>query len=537
MPKPEEMPERKKEFRTTVDGTVVKRVYTAADLAGMKETDIGLPGEYPYTRGIMPTGYRGRLWTMRQYAGFATVEETNKRYKYLYKAGQTGFSVAFHLPTQEGYDSDHPLAVGEVGRCGVAIDSLQDMEQLWEGIPLAEVSSSMTINATASVLLAMYIAAAEKQGADVSKLNGTVQNDILKEYIARNTYFLGPAPSMRLVTDLCSYCAKAMPKWNSISISGYHMREAGSTAAQETGFTLANGIAYIQAMLAKGMDVDSFAPQFSFFFAAYTNVLEEIAKYRAARRMWAKIMKERFNAKNPRSLMLRYHVQTDGFTLTAQQPMNNVVRVTLQALAAVFGGCQSLHTNSFDEALALPTEQAVRVALRTQQILAHESGIADTVDPLGGSYFIEALTNQIEADANKYIMEIDRLGGALKAIEQGYIQREIAQSSYDYQRAVDSKEQVVVGVNDFKAENEPETETLRIGADIEEKQKARLQKLRRERDNRKVQEALVKVKAGASGNDNIMPVLIDAVKVYTTVGEISGALREVFGEYREPSIL
>ncbi|MDD5126926.1 MAG: methylmalonyl-CoA mutase family protein [Dehalococcoidales bacterium] len=537
MPKPGEMPERKKEFRTTVDGTVIKRVYTAADTAGIKEAELGLPGEYPYTRGIMPTGYRGRLWTMRQYAGFATVDETNKRYKYLYKAGQTGFSVAFHLPTQEGYDSDHPLAAGEVGRCGVAIDSLQDMEQLWEGIPLGEVSTSMTINATAAILLAMYIAAAEKQGADVAKLNGTVQNDILKEYIARNTYFLGPAPSMRLVTDLCSFCSKTMPKWNSISISGYHMREAGATAAQEAGFTIANGIAYVQAMLDRGMDVDAFAPQFSFFFAAYTNVLEEVAKYRALRRMWAQIMKERFNAKNPRSLMLRYHVQTDGFTLTAQQPLNNVVRVTLQALAAVLGGCQSLHTNSFDEALALPTEQAVRVALRTQQILAHESGVADTVDPLGGSYFVEALTNQIESDGMKYIAEIDKLGGALKAIEQGYIQREIARASYDYQKAVDSKEQVIVGVNDFKVENEPEPEILCIGAEIEEKQKSRLQKLRRERDNQKVRDALGKVKEVAAGSENIIPVFVEAVKAYATVGEISGALREVFGEYREPSIL
>ncbi len=399
----EKIPEMKREFITTLDGTLIKTVHTPADLEGLKVGDIGLPGEYPFTRHIMPNGYRGRLWTMRQYAGFGTVEESNKRYKYLYEHGQTGFSVAFHLPTQEGYDSDHPLAAGEVGKCGVAIDSLQDMEQLWDGIPLAEVSTSMTINATAPIILAMYIAAAERQGADRSKLNGTVQNDILKEYIARNTYIFAPKPSMRLVTDICTYCSRYMPKWNSISISGYHMREAGATAAQEAGFTLANGIAYVQAMMDRGLEVDSFAPQFSFFFGSYTNLLEEVAKFRALRRMWAKIMKEKFGARNPRSLMLRFHVQTDGFTLTKQQPLNNIVRVTLQALAAVLGGCQSLHTNSFDEAMALPSEEAVQVALRTQQIIAYESGVADTVDPLGGSYYIEWLTNQIENKAMKYI--------------------------------------------------------------------------------------------------------------------------------------
>ena len=537
MPKTEETAERKKEFKTTVGGNVVKRVYVPSDMGGLEEEDVGLPGEYPFTRHIMPTGYRGRLWTMRQYAGFGTVEQTNERYKYLYKQGQTGFSVAFQLPTQEGYDSDHPLAEGEVGKCGVAVDSLQDMEQLWEGIPLAEVSTSMTINATAPILLAMYIAAGEKQGADASKLSGTVQNDILKEYIARNTYFLGPEASMRLVTDVCSYCAESMPRWNSISISGYHMREAGSTAAQEAGFTLANGIAYVQAMIDKGMDVDSFAPRFSFFFAAYTNLLEEIAKFRALRRMWAKIMKERFGAKNPRSMMLRYHVQTDGFTLTAQQPLNNVVRVTLQALSAVLGGCQSLHTNSFDEALALPSEQAVQVALRTQQIIAHESGVADTVDPFGGSYCIEQLTNQIENRAGEYIAEIDKMGGALKAIEAGYIQREIANSAYEYQRAVDSSEQVVVGVNKFVVENEPEPEIFEIGSEVEEKQIERLKRLKQGRDNKKVDEILGMVRDVAGSDDNVMPVLIDAVKAYATVGEISDALRGVFGEYREPNIL
>jgi methylmalonyl-CoA mutase N-terminal domain/subunit len=535
--KTEDMAERKKVFTTTVDGTVVNRVYTPSDLGELRQEEIGLPGEYPFTRHIMPTGYRGRLWTMRQYAGFATVDETNKRYKYLYEQGQTGFSVAFHLPTQEGYDSDHPLATGEVGKCGVAIDSLQDMERLWDGIPLAEVSTSMTINATAPIILAMYIAAAEKQGADESKLRGTVQNDILKEYIARNTYIFGPTPSMRLVTDICSYCAQNMPQWNSISISGYHMREAGATAAQEAGFTLANGLAYVQAMIDKGMEVDSFAPRFSFFFAAYTNFLEEVAKFRALRRMWAKIMKERFGTENPRSMMLRYHVQTDGFTLTEQQPLNNIVRVTLQALAAVLGGCQSLHTNSFDEALALPSEQAVQVALRTQQILAYESGATDTVDPLAGSYYIEWLTNQIENKAMTYISEIDKMGGALKAIEKGYIQKEIATSAYNHQRAVDSGEQAIVGVNKFVVEDEHLPETLEIGVEAEQKQIERLRKLRQERDNRRVSEVLDRVRSVASNDQNIMPALIEAVKAYATVGEISDALRDVFGEYREPSIL
>jgi len=535
--KTEEMAERKKVFTTTVDGTVVDRVYSSADLEELRQEEIGLPGEYPFTRHIMPTGYRGRLWTMRQYAGFATVEETNKRYKYLYEQGQTGFSVAFHLPTQEGYDSDHPLATGEVGKCGVAIDSLQDMERLWDDIPLAEVSTSMTINATAPIILAMYIAAAEKQGADKSKLRGTVQNDILKEYIARNTYIFGPTVSMRLVTDICSYCTQNMPQWNSISISGYHMREAGATAAQEAGFTLVNGIAYVQAMIDKGMEVDSFAPQFSFFFAAYTNFLEEVAKFRALRRMWAKIMKERFGAKNPRSTMLRYHIQTDGFALTEQQPLNNIVRVTLQALAAVLGGCQSLHTNSFDEALALPSEQAVQVALRTQQIIAYESGATDTVDPLGGSYYIEWLTSQIENKAMTYISEIDKMGGALKAIEKGYIQKEIATSAYNYQRAVDSGEQTIIGVNKFVVEEEYLPETLEIGIEVEQKQIERLRRLRQERDNQKVSEVLDRVRSVASSDENIMPVVIEAVKAYATVGEISDALRDVFGEYREPSIL
>ena len=535
--KGKEVAERKAEFRTTVDGIVVERTYTPAHVEGMTGDEIGLPGEYPYTRHIMPTGYRGRLWTMRQYAGFGTVEETNERFKYLYEQGQTGFSVAFHLPTQEGYDSDHPLATGEVGKCGVAVDSLQDMERLWDGIPLAEVSTSMTINATAPIILAMYVAAAEKQGADRSKLNGTVQNDVLKEYVARNTYIFGPAPSMRLITDVCSYCAEHMPQWNSISISGYHMREAGATAVQEAAFTLANGIAYVQAMIDRGMEVDSFAPRFSFFFAAYTNVLEEVAKFRVLRRIWAKVMKERFGAANPRSMMLRYHVQTDGFTLTAQQPLNNIVRVAIQALAGALGGCQSLHTNSFDEAFALPSQEAVQVALRTQQIIAEESGVADTVDPLGGSYYVEWLTNQLERGIMAYIDEIDKMGGALKAIEKGYMQREIANSAYDYQKAVDAGEQVIVGVNKYVAGDEQTPETLEIGEETEKKQVDRLAKLKKDRDNAKVSELLGRVRSVAQSDENVMPVIIDAVNAYATVGEISEALRQSFGEYREPSIV
>lgn len=534
---PGDVVERKQEFKTTVDGIAVNRVYTADDIDNEQAADNSLPGEYPYTRHIMPGGYRTRLWTMRQYAGFATVEETNRRYKYLYEQGQTGFSVAFHLPTQEGYDSDHPLSTGEVGRCGVAIDSLDDMERLWQGIPLGEVSTSMTINATAPILLAMYIAAAEKQGADTGKLRGTVQNDILKEYIARNTYIFGPEPSMRLVTDLCKYCAQNMPYWNSISISGYHMREAGATAAQEAGFTIANGIAYVQAMKDRGMPVDSFAPRFSFFFAAYTNLFEEAAKFRALRRIWARIMKERFNANNPKSMMLRYHVQTDGFTLTGQQPQNNIVRVTLQALAAVLGGCQSLHTNSFDEALALPSEEAVQVALRTQQIIAYESGVTDTVDPLGGSYYVEWLTNRIEEKAMKYIGEIDDMGGAQKAIEKGYIQREIAVSAYNYQREVDAGEQVIVGMNRFTINDEISPKLLEIGEEAEKSQLARIGKLKLNRDSLKVSQTLDTVRETAASKRNIMPALLDAVRAYATVGEISDALRDVFGEYRETTIL
>ncbi len=530
-----EVAERKKGFTTTVDGTIVERVYTPAHLRGF-EQDTSLPGEYPFTRHIMPAGYRSRLWTIRQYSGFATVQETNKRYKYLYQQGTTGFSVAFHLPTQIGYDSDHPLAAGEVGRCGVAIDSLQDMERLWDGIPLSEASISMTINATAPIILAMYIAAAEKQGANESELRGTVQNDLLKEYIARNTYVFGPEPSMRLITDLCSYCAQNMPEWNSISISGYHMREAGATAIQEAAFTIANAIAYVQAMIDRGMEVDSFAPRFSWLLACNINLFEEVAKFRAMRRMWARIMKERFGAQDPRSMMFRFHVQNDGFTSTAQQPLNNIIRVTIEALACVLGSCQSLCTTSYDEALALPSEESVQIAIRTQQIIAHESSVADTVDPLGGSYYVEWLTNQIEEGIEKYIDKIDEMGGALEAIKKGYIQKEIMRSAYNYQKAVDSGEQVVIGVNKFAAKEEPKLELFEVDESVEKKQIERLRGLKRDRDNKRVSQVLDKVRQVAKSDQNIMPALIEAVKVYATVGEITDALRDVFGEYRQPSI-
>ncbi|RLC67252.1 MAG: methylmalonyl-CoA mutase [Chloroflexi bacterium] len=530
-----EQKERKEEFRTTVDGIVVNRVYTRDDLPG-PDKDPGLPGEYPFLRHIMPSGHRGRLWTMRQYSGYATVEETNGRYKYLYEQGQTGFSVAFHLPTQMGYDSDHPMALAEIGKVGVAIDSLQDMEDLWDGIPLGDVSTSMTINATAPIMLAMYIVAAEKQGAEISKLAGTVQNDLLKEYVSRNTYIFGPEASMRLTTDICSYCAEHLPKWNTISISGYHMREAGATAVQEAAFTLANGIAYVQAMIDRGMDVDSFAPRFSFFFVAFGNLLEEVAKFRAVRRAWAGIMKDRFGARNPRSLMLRYHVQTGGSTLTKQQPMNNVVRVAVEALAAVLGGCQSLATCSYDEAMALPTEESVQVSLRTQQIIAHESGVADTVDPLGGSYYVEWLTDKIEEGIHEYIARIDEMGGAPAAIQQGYIQREIRKSAYDHQKAVDSGEQVVVGVNSYVTEEEPDIELLAIDENVADRQIARLRNLRETRDGESVRSTLERIRQVAGSDENLMPAFIEAVRAYATVGEITDALRDVFGEYQETGI-
>lgn len=524
------MVERKEEFRTSA-GLVVKRVYTGSDLEGQQ--DGSLPGEYPFTRNIMPSGYRSRLWTIRQYSGYGSVEETNRRYKYLHKQGNTGFSVAFHLPTQMGHDSDHSLAAGEVGRCGVAIDSLEDMEKLWDGIPLKDVSTSMTINATAAIILAMYIVAAEKQGAKESELRGTVQNDILKEYMSRNTYIFGPEPSMRLATDICSYCAQNLPRCNPISICSYHMREAGATATQEVAFALSNAIAYVQAMLDRGMEVDSFAPRFSFLSGAHRNLLEEIAKFRALRRTWAKIMRERFGARDPRSMMLRFHVGGNGSTLTAQQPLNNIVRSTIQALAAVLGGCQSLNVKSYEEALALPSEEAVEVAVRTQQIIAHESGVADTVDPLGGSYYIEWMTNQLEEKIQEYIEKIDEMGGVVEAIKKGYIQQQITQSAYDTEKELDSGEEVVVGVNKFVTEEKSEVNLLEIGEAVEKEQIERLRTLKRKRDNGKVKTILDKVREVAKSNENIMPVMIEAVKTYATVGEISDVLRGVFGEYKE----
>jgi methylmalonyl-CoA mutase N-terminal domain/subunit len=530
-------PERKTAF-TTSSGIPLERVYTpdTCDADAYME-QIGFPGEYPFTRGVQPTMYRGRFWTMRQYAGYATAEETNARYRFLLEAGQTGLSVAFDLPTQIGYDSDDPMALGEVGKVGVSIPSLRDMARLFEGIPLDKVSTSMTINAPAAILLAMYIAVGKQQGVEPSKLRGTVQNDILKEYIARGTYIFPPAPSMRLVTDLFAYCAREVPHWNVISISGYHIREAGSTAVQEVAFTLANGIAYVQTALDAGLGVDDFASQLSFFFNAHNNFLEEVAKFRAARRLWARIMRERFKAQDPKSWALKFHTQTGGSTLTAQQPENNIVRVTLQALAAVLGGTQSLHTNSMDEALALPTESAVQVALRTQQIIAHESGVADTVDPLAGSYVIEHLTDEIERRACEYIERIDAMGGALCAIENGYIQGEISDAAYAYQRAVESGDQVVVGVNGFVDDREAaaKPKLLRVDPAIEQAQREKLAALRAGRDTNRVRELLAYLETAAKGTDSLMPLFVTCVEHDVTLGEICGVLRRVFGEYR-PSV-
>jgi methylmalonyl-CoA mutase, N-terminal domain len=495
------------------------------------EKKSGFPGEYPYTRGVQPTMYRGRLWTMRQYAGYASAEESNRRYRYLLEQGQTGLSVAFDLPTQIGYDADDPIAQGEVGKVGVSISSIEDMAQLFEGIPLDQVSTSMTINAPAAVLLAMYIAVAKRQGADVSKLRGTIQNDILKEYTARGTYIFPPAPSMRMITDIFSYCSKEVPRWNTISISGYHIREAGSTAVQEVAFTLSNGIAYVEAALKSGLDVDDFAPQLSFFCNAHNNLLEEVAKFRAARRIWSHIMRERFKAEKAASWQLRFHTQTAGSTLTAQQPENNVVRVTLQALSAVFGGTQSLHTNSMDEALWLPTEKSVRVALRTQQVIAHESGVADSVDPLAGSYLIEYLTDEIERRAQEYITRIDEMGGALRAIERGYMQNEIQEAAYVAQRAVESGEQVVVGVNQFQVQEERSLERLQVDPAIEAGQKAKLKKLRESRNQGMVEQLLKKLLKAAKGDANLMPILVECVEQDITLGEICNTLRGEWGEY------
>lgn len=528
----ERFPERKKEFKT-FSHIPIKRLYTPVDVNISYLSDLGFPGEYPFTRGVQPTMYRGRLWTMRQYAGFGTAEDTNKRYHYLLKAGQTGLSVAFDLPTQIGYDSDHPMAEGEVGKCGVAIDSLKDMEILFDGIPLDKVTTSMTINSTCAIILAMYIAVAEKQGVPQKELKGTVQNDILKEYIARGTHIFPPEPSMRLVRDVILYCKDNLPQWNSISISGYHIREAGATAVQEIAFTLANGMTYVKKIVDSGVDVDEFAGRLSFFFNAHNNFLEEVAKFRAARRLWAKIMKERFNAKKPSSLMLRFHTQTAGCTLTAQQPDNNIVRVTLQALAAVLGGTQSLHTNSRDEALALPTEESAEIALRTQQIIGYESGVTDFIDPLGGSYAVESLTNEIEQGAYDYIKKIEELGGVMKAIELGYIQKEIADASYEYQKAIENKDYVVVGVNEFTKHEEPPKKILKVDLEKELYQKEKLKKIKENRNNEEVIKKLNELKDTAKTDKNLMPIIIEAVKVHATLGEISDALRDVFGEYKE----
>jgi methylmalonyl-CoA mutase N-terminal domain/subunit len=528
----EEYPERKSEF-TTISDMHIGRLYTPEDTAAIDYLkDIGFPGKWPYTRGVQPTMYRGRFWTMRQYAGFGTAEDSNKRYKYLLEQGQTGLSVAFDLPTQMGYDSDHKICRGEVGKCGVAISSLKDMEVLFDGIQLNKVSTSMTINSTAMILLAMYVAMAEKQGIDQRELAGTIQNDILKEYIARGTYIYPPKESMRLVTDVFEYCSKNMPKWNTINVSGYHIREAGSTAVQEVAFTLADGIAYVEAAINSGLELDKFAPRLAFFFGSHNDLFEEIAKFRAARRLWAKIMRDRFHAKSPKSMKLRFHTQTAGCSLTAQQPENNIVRVTIQALASVLGGTQSLHTNSMDEAYALPTEKAVRIALRTQQIIANESGITNTIDPTAGSYFIESLTKQIEDAAMKYIKKIDDMGGILTAIERGFIQNEIAESAYRYQKAVDRDEKIVIGVNKYHDSEKTRIETLKVNPEVEEKQKRKLKRLREERDGEKVKRALTEIRRVAGSKENLMPVVLDAVKSYTTLGEICDVLRDVFGEYR-----
>jgi methylmalonyl-CoA mutase N-terminal domain/subunit len=525
--------ERQEKFETS-SGLEIDTVYTPEDLADLDYTrDLGYPGQYPFTRGVQPNMYRGRLWTIRQYAGFGTAEETNQRYRYLLEQGQTGLSIAFDLPTQIGYDSDHPLAKGEVGKVGVAIDSLWDMEVLFQEIPLEKVSTSMTINATAPILLAMYIALGKKQGIEPAKLNGTTQNDILKEYIARGTHIFPPRPSMRLTTDIFAYCAEQVPRWNTISISGYHIREAGSTAAQEIGFTLANGIAYVRAAINAGLNVDTFAPRLSFFFNSHINFFEEIAKFRAARRLWAKIMKERFGAKESRSWMLRFHTQTAGCSLTAQQPHNNIVRTALEALAATLGGTQSLHTNSFDEAYAPPSEEAVTIAVRTQQILGYESDIAATVDPLGGSYYIEHLTDSLEKEAGEYISKIDSIGGAVAAIEQGYQQREIQDSSYRYQKEIESGKRTVVGVNKFISPYPKIVGLLRVKPEVEKRQKERTARVRKDRDNNNVDRTLRRLEDVARSNDNTMPAFLECVEAYATLGEICDVLRKTFTTQKE----
>ncbi|MBI5947146.1 MAG: methylmalonyl-CoA mutase family protein [Chloroflexi bacterium] len=533
----ERAPERAKVFETT-GKMPLDAVYAPDDLNGFDPArELGFPGEYPFTRGIQPTMYRGRFWTMRQYAGFGTAEESNQRYRYLLDQGQTGLSVAFDLPTQIGYDSDDPMARGEVGKVGVAIDSIEDMQTLFNGIPLDKVTTSMTINATAAILLALYVAVGKQQGVAPAKLGGTVQNDILKEYIARGTYIYPPKPSMRLITDVFSYCGEQVPQWNTISISGYHMREAGCTAAQEIAFTLADGIEYVEAALRAGQDIDDFAGRLSFFFACHNNFLEEVAKFRAARRLWARIMKERFEAKSPRSQMLRFHTQTGGATLTAQQPENNIVRTTVQALAAVLGGTQSLHTNSMDEALALPSEKAVQIALRTQQVLAYESGVGDVADPLGGSYLVEDLTNRLEAEAREYIQTIDGLGGALAGIEKGFQQKEIQEAAYRFQRQIEDKERVIVGVNDFISGDGGGADLLRIDPAIGQRQAEKLRALRANRDNAAVEALLTRLQHTAEGTGNLVPVMVECVEARVTLGEISHRLRRVWGEQRETVVI
>jgi len=530
-------PERQADF-TTSSGLTLKRLYTPLDSPDADYLEqSNFPGQFPFTRGVHPTMYRGRLWTMRQYAGFGTAEVSNQRYKFLLEHGQKGLSVAFDLPTQMGYDSDHPMAAGEVGKVGVAITSLQDMETLFKDIPLEQVSTSMTINATAATLLALYIAVAKKQGVAPAQLTGTIQNDILKEYMARGTYIYPPKPSMRLITDVFAYAAKEMPRWNTISISGYHIREAGSTAVQEVAFTLADGIAYVEAALEAGLDVNEFGTQLSFFFNVHNHFLEEIAKFRAARRLWARIMRERFQATAPRAQMLRFHAQTAGSTLTAQQPDNNIVRVALQAMAAVLGGAQSLHTNSRDEALALPTEESVQIALRTQQIIAHETGVANSVDPVGGAYAIEALTKAIEERAQAYLDQINAMGGAVRAIELGFPQREIQQSAYQYQQEIEARSRIVVGMNAYTLEDEPVPPLLRIDPDLERQQVARVQARRAQRNSAQVKTVLQHLESAARGSENLMPLLIEAVECYATLGEIADTLRAVFGEHQEQIVL
>jgi methylmalonyl-CoA mutase N-terminal domain/subunit len=529
-------PERKPRFLTSSNIEMDRCFAPEFEYPGYDE-QLGFPGQYPFTRGVQPTMYRGRFWTMRQYAGFGTAKESNERYKYLLNAGQTGLSVAFDLPTQMGYDSDHGMSQGEVGKVGVAIDSLADMEVLFDGIPLDKVSTSMTINSTASILLAMYIAVAEKQGVSPDKISGTIQNDILKEYMARGTYIYPPKESMRIITDIFAFCKDHVPKWNTISISGYHIREAGSSAVQEVAFTLADGIAYVEAAVKAGLDVDEFAPRLAFFFNAHNNLLEEVAKFRAARRMWARIMKDRFKAKDPKSLMLRFHTQTAGCTLTAQQPDNNIMRVTIQALAAVLGGTQSLHTNSRDEALALPTEDSVRIALRTQQVIAYESGAADSIDPLAGSFLVESLTDQIEQAATAYIEKIDQLGGAVEAISRGFQQKEIQDSAYAYQKGIETNDMIIVGVNKFTVENETAPELLKVKEEVEIAQKKGLAEMKAGRDEAAVKAALAELESVARGTGNVMPAILAAVKTYATLGEIADVFRTVFGKHTETVVL